>query len=165
MPIPTRLLSSIGAVGAAVAMAACSTSPQPVYPQGGGYPQGGYPSGGDPQQGQGNYAQFGRVTNVEYLRGGQSQGVAGAVVGGAVGGLAGHQIGGGSGRTAATVLGVVGGALIGRAIEQNTNRGGQDFYRVTVQMDNGGVRTFDYGQAPDVRIGERVRADGNQLFR
>ena len=43
--------------------------------------------------------------------------------------------------------------------------GGHDFYRVTVQFDNGGVRTFDYGQAPDVRIGDRVRADGNQLFR
>ncbi len=169
MPIPTRLLSSAVAISAAVAMTACATGPQPVgggYP--GNYPAGGYPQGGYPQggyQGQGNYAQFGRVSNVEYLRGGQSQGVAGAVVGGAVGGLAGNQVGGGSGRTAATVLGVVGGALIGRALEQNMNRGGQDHYRVTVQFENGSVRTFDYAQAPDVRIGDRVRADGNQLFR
>ena len=166
MPTPTRLLSSLGALCAAVAMTACTTAPQhPVggsYP--GSYPAGGYPQGGYPQ-GQGNYAEFGRVSNVEYLRGGQSQGIAGAVVGGAVGGLAGNQIGGGSGRTAATVVGVVGGALIGRALEQNMNRGGHDFYRVTVQLDNGSVRTFDYGQAPDVRIGDRVRADGNQLFR
>ena len=157
MQISQRLVSSLAVVTAAAALVACA-APGPYSNQYPNTPTTSYPS--NP-----GYAQFGRVTNVEYLRGGQSQGVAGAVVGGAVGGLAGHQIGGGSGRTAATVLGVVGGALIGRAIEQNTNRGGQDFYRVTVQMDNGGVRTFDYGQAPDVRIGERVRADGNQLFR
>lgn len=163
MPMPSRLLSSAGVVGAALVLAACASP----YPQQGGYPQQGYPQGGYPQQqGQGNYAQFGRVTNVEYLRGGQTQGVAGAVVGGAVGGLAGNQVGGGSGRTAATVVGVVGGALIGRAIEQNMNRNsGQDYYRVTVQMDNGSMRSFDYAQAPDVRIGDRVRADGNQLYR
>ena len=163
MPIRIRLLSSVGVVGAALTMAACTTYP----PQQGGYPPSSYPQqGGYPQQGQGNYAQFGRVTNVEYLRGGQSQGVAGAVAGGVVGGLAGNQVGGGRGRTAATVVGVVGGALIGRAIEQNMNRNsGQDYYRVTVQFDNGSVRTFDYAQAPDVRIGDRIRADGNQLFR
>ena len=114
MLMHSRLLSSVGVVGAALVLAACASP----YPQQGGYPQQGYPQGGYPQQqGQGNYAQFGRVTNVEYLRGGQTQGVAGAVVGGAVGGLAGNQVGGGSGRTAATVVGVVGGALIGRAID------------------------------------------------
>lgn len=163
MLMHSRLLSSVGVVGAALVLAACASP----YPQQGGYPQQGYPQGGYPQQqGQGNYAQFGRVTNVEYLRGGQTQGVAGAVVGGAVGGLAGNQVGGGSGRTAATVVGVVGGALIGRAIEQNMNRNsGQDYYRVTVQMENGSMRSFDYAQAPDVRIGDRVRADGNQLYR
>ena len=136
MLMHSRLLSSVGVVGAALVLAACASP----YPQQGGYPQQGYPQGGYPQQqGQGNYAQFGRVTNVEYLRGGQTQGVAGAVVGG---------------------------ALIGRAIEQNMNRNsGQDYYRVTVQMENGSMRSFDYAQAPDVRIGERVRADGNQLFR
>ena len=96
---------------------------------------------------------------------GQTSGVAGAVVGGAVGGLAGSQVGGGSGRTAATVAGVVGGALIGRALEQNMNRSNVDYYRVTVQFDNGSVRQFDYGQAPNVQIGDRVRADGDQLYR
>lgn len=162
MSVATRLLSSVGVVGTALAMAACTTYP----PQQSGYPAGSYPQAGYPQQGQGSYAEFGRVTNVEYLRGGQSQGVAGAVAGGVVGGLVGNQVGGGSGRKAATVAGVVGGALIGRAIEQNMNRNtGQDFYRVTVQFDNGTMRTFDYAQAPDVRIGDRIRADGNQLYR
>ena len=62
-------------------------------------------------------------------------------------------------------LGVVGGALIGRALEQNMNRNTVDHYRVTVQFDNGGTRQFDYAQAPNVQIGDRVRADGDQLYR
>ncbi|NKE67084.1 glycine zipper 2TM domain-containing protein [Ramlibacter sp. RBP-2] len=41
----------------------------------------------------------------------------GAVIGAVVGGLAGNQIGGGSGRAAATALGVIGGALLGNSIE------------------------------------------------
>ena len=163
MKINPRLFSSAAVVTVAAALAACAApANQPVS---GAYPA--YPAGPNTYPANPQYANFGRVTNVEYLRGGTGTGgVAGAVVGGAVGGLAGNQVGGGSGRTAATVVGVVGGALIGRAIEQNMNRNsGQDFYRVTVQFDNGSVQTFDYAQAPDVRIGDRVRADGNQLYR
>ncbi|MBK6748163.1 glycine zipper 2TM domain-containing protein [Ottowia sp.] len=132
-------------------------------PVGGNYPSG-YPSNNYP--GNQAYGNYGRVSNVEYLRGGQSRGVAGAVIGGAVGGLAGNQVGGGSGRAAATVAGVVGGALIGRALEQNMGGGGgQEIYRVTVQFDNGSARAFDYAQPPNVQIGDRVRVDGNQLYR
>ena len=159
MQFKQRLLPSLAAVSAAALLAACA---QPGTPVGGNYP-GTYPTTSYPAGQQ--YSQFGRVTNVEYVRGGQSQGVAGAVVGGAVGGLAGSQVGGGSGRTAATVAGVVGGALIGRALEQNMNRNTVDHYRVTVQFDNGGTRQFDYAQASNVRIGDRVRADGDQLYR
>jgi uncharacterized protein YcfJ len=46
---------------------------------------------------------------------------AGGVIGGLAGGVIGNQIGGGSGRAAATVLGVVGGALLGNRIESNGN--------------------------------------------
>ena len=56
-------------------------------------------------------------------------------------------------------------ALIGRAVEQNSNRGGQGVYRVTVQMEDGGTRSFDYAEPPNVQVGERVRVDGNQLYR
>lgn len=104
------------------------------------------------------------MADVRYVQNGGSSGVAGTVIGGAVGGLAGHQVGGGSGKTAATIIGAVGGALVGRAIEQNTSRG-QGVYRVTVQLDNGGARTFDYAEPPNVQVGERVRVDGNQLYR
>lgn len=161
MALTPRVFSSLAVVSAAAALVACA---QPAPLGGNTYPVGSYPTTTYPA-GQGQYAQFGRVTNVEYLRGGQTSGVAGAVVGGAVGGLAGSQVGGGSGRTAATVAGVVGGALIGRALEQNMNRSNVDYYRVTVQFDNGSVRQFDYGQAPNVQIGDRVRADGDQLYR
>jgi uncharacterized protein YcfJ len=47
--------------------------------------------------------------------------VGGAVIGAVIGGILGHQVGGGSGRDAATAVGVVGGAAIGA----NTNRDGR----------------------------------------
>jgi len=155
MNIQSKRLSSLAALGAAVLLAGCA-----YPPAGSSYPAG-YPSAGSA-----TYAQYGRVTNVEYLRGNaSSSGVAGTVVGGAVGGLAGHQVGGGRGRTAATIVGAVGGALIGNAIERNMAGNGRDVYRVTVQLDNGAVRSFDYAQAPNVQIGDSVRVDGNQLYR
>ena len=49
----------------------------------------------------------------------------GAVIGAVVGGLAGNQIGGGSGRAAATALGVLGGALMGNSIEGNQAQAAQ----------------------------------------
>ncbi|MBS0415272.1 MAG: glycine zipper 2TM domain-containing protein [Proteobacteria bacterium] len=151
-----RWVSFAGAAVAAAALAGCAA---PGYYQPG---QGAYPAG---QPASAGYSQFGRVADVRYVQGSGSSGVAGTVIGGAVGGLAGHQVGGGSGKTAATIIGAVGGALVGRAVEQNTSRGGQGVYRVTVQMDNGGTRTFDYADAPSVQVGDRVRADGNQLYR
>lgn len=47
---------------------------------------------------------------------------AGAVVGGVAGGVIGNQFGGGTGRAAATALGVIGGALLGNRVESNTNQ-------------------------------------------
>ncbi len=44
---------------------------------------------------------------------------AGAVIGGVAGGVLGNQIGHGSGRAAATALGVIGGAVLGNTIEGN----------------------------------------------
>ena len=140
---------------AALALAGCAS---PGYQQGQGYyPPQGYPTGG------GAYPQYGQVVDMRFLGGGSS-GVAGAAVGGVVGGVVGHQFGGGTGNTAATILGAVDGALVGNAIERNANRE-QGVYRVTVQMQNGAMRTFDYGSPPNVGMGDRVRVDGNQLYR
>ena len=156
MVLKQRLFSTLAAASA-LALLGCA-SPGYYQPTGGAYPASAPVSNA-------GYAQFGRVADVRFLQGNGSSGVAGTVIGGAVGGLAGHQVGGGSGKTAATIIGAVGGALIGRAVEQNSNRGGQGVYRVTVQMEDGGTRSFDYAEPPNVQVGERVRVDGNQLYR
>ena len=114
------------------------------------------------------YVQYGRVSNVEFMRTQQpgSTSGAGAVLGGVVGGVLGHQIGKGTGRDVATVAGAVGGALVGNTIERNRAPGSvSEFYRVSVQLDNGTMRAFDYATAPNVRIGDRVRIENDQLYR
>lgn len=112
--------------------------------------------------------QYARVTSVDLVSPqAPSTGIgAGAVVGGVVGGLLGRQVGSGTGQDLATVAGVVGGALIGNAIQNNQMPAtAQQVYRVTVRQDNGVSRTFDYAEQPNVRVGDRVRVENNQLYR
>lgn len=111
--------------------------------------------------------QYGRVTQVELVRmQPQAAPGVGAVIGGVVGGVLGHQVGSGTGKDLATVAGVVGGAVVGNAIEKNRAPAAvSEVYRVTVQQDNGVVRSFDYAAQPGVRIGERVYVENNQLYR
>lgn len=157
---------ALGAVAMA-SLTACVSNPNHGHP---GYGQGrAYPSQPAVVQ-QPAHAQYGSVTGVDLVRaqgGVAGQGVVGTVAGGVVGGALGSQVGKGSGRRAATVAGAIGGALIGRAIEQNMGGAGygHDVYRVTVRLDDGYTRTFDYAEAPNVRVGDRVRVDGNQLYR
>ena len=163
MKTTQRWIATATAVTSIAVLSACASPYNQPYNQ--PYPQqqgSSYPAG----QQQGNYAQLGTVSNVQMVRGQGGNGLTGAVVGGVVGGLAGNQVGGGRGRTAATIAGVAAGALIGNAVEQNSTRTqGRDYYRVTVQMDNGRMENLDYADAPNVRIGDRVRLDGNQLYR
>ncbi|MBR6976726.1 MAG: glycine zipper 2TM domain-containing protein [Ottowia sp.] len=148
---------------AALAIAGCAS---PYQQQ--GYYGGGYQQQSQPIQG-GYYQTYGTISNVEYISNtGASTGgtVAGTVIGGAVGGLAGHQVGKGRGRTAATVAGAIGGALLGQAMAHDAARGsGTPYWRVTVQLDGGGVRQFNYANDPGVAIGTRVRVEGDQLYR
>ena len=134
------------------------------YPSQSQYPaQGQYPA----QAQQGNQAEYGRVNNIEaFQTQQQAQGSGlGAVLGGVAGAVLGHQVGGGTGRDVATVAGAVGGAVAGNAIEKNRNPGVGQAYRVTVQVDNGGMRAYDVPATGDLRIGDRVRVQGGQLFR
>ncbi len=147
-------------LAATVALVGCTNVPLYGDPGGGNRPvSAGYPVS------QNSYAQWGQVTRVEMVRGERTSGTLGTIAGGVVGGVAGNQVGGGSGRTIATVVGAVGGALIGRTIEQNTRQPGEDHYRVTVRMEDNSVRDFDYREPPNVREGERVRVEGDQLYR
>lgn len=155
-----RFWKAMTAAAVLTALSACANYPG-MAPT---YPATSYPTATAPA-----IAQFGRVTNVELVRTQQqpSTGIgAGAVVGGVVGGVVGHQVGRGTGRDIATVVGAVGGALVGHAIEKGrTPPTVTEIHRVTVQQDNGIVRAFDYATPPNVRIGDRVRVENDQLYR
>ena len=85
---------------------------------------------------------------------GQGTGL-GAVAGGVTGAAAGSQLARGNGRTALGLLGAVGGAYAGHAIE--TNLRSDSSYRVTVRMDDGTKRTVYPSTAPAFAVGEKVR--------
>lgn len=116
-------------------------------------------------------SQYGTVTDVQAMSGGSTLGnYAGAAIGAVVGGVGASQyaLRNDKDRRYSTAIGAVAGALAGEAIQQNTSgvaRTGQPFYRMTVRLDNGQVRTFDYPQSPGVAIGTRVRVEGNQVYR
>ncbi len=88
---------------------------------------------------------------------------AGAVIGGVVGGVLGHQVGGGRGKDAATAAGVVGGAVVGHQIEKSRNQ--NEAYRIGIRLENGGYQTLTQKDAPDLRVGDRVRIDNSVLYR
>lgn len=160
----------------ALGLTACAPYPQRAYPSQ-SYPQPyaqSYPS----QQG---YAQppayqaardpqgteYGYLSNIEMLRApsqGRTSG-GGALLGAVVGGLLGNQIGGGSGRAAATAVGIFGGAVAGNAIEGQGAQAGGSVYRLTIQLDNGGMRAYDVPSPGDLRPGERVRLYQGQISR
>jgi outer membrane lipoprotein SlyB len=87
------------------------------------------------------------------------------VLGAVVGGVLGHQIGGGSGRAAATGVGVIGGALAGNAIEARNNNAGPSGYRIVISLDQGGQRDYDVSSPGDLRVGDRVRVVNGQISR
>ena len=83
----------------------------------------------------------------------------GTVAGGVLGGLLGHQMGGGSGKTAMTVLGAAGGAYAGNTVEKNMNK--VTVYAVRVRMDDGSTRHFEVHNA--VALGSKVVIEGKNL--
>jgi outer membrane lipoprotein SlyB len=106
----------------------------------------------------------GAVTGVKQVTiQGEQANVLGSIAGGVLGGVLGHQVGGGRGRDLATVAGALGGAYAGNRIQNNMNK--KIVYRVSVRMDNGTTRTFDYAEDPGLRTGTRVKVDGKGLGR
>lgn len=89
--------------------------------------------------------------------------VLGTIAGGVLGGVLGNQVGGGSGRDLATIAGAVGGAYAGNRVENNLNR--KQVHRVSVRLDNGPTRSFDYAEDPGLKAGARVRVENNALAR
>jgi outer membrane lipoprotein SlyB len=101
----------------------------------------------------------GTVESVQAVRQkGQGTGV-GAVAGAVLGGVVGHQFGSGSGRTAMTALGAVGGGVAGNEVERRSRSVTR--FKVQVRMDDGSHRTF--WRSDSVAVGSRVVADGKSL--
>jgi outer membrane lipoprotein SlyB len=161
----SRLTTVVAGGVAAAMLAACSTYPvaTTTYPTVSTttYPVATYPVAG---------IEYGRILNIEYMPVGTAapsgSGILGAVVGGLAGAALGSTIGGGSGRAAATVLGGVAGAAVGSQIARNqqgvTTMAG---YRITVQTDQGVVRTYEVPATGDLRVGDRVRVDNGVIYR
>jgi outer membrane lipoprotein SlyB len=112
-------------------------------------------------QGQSSCKDCGVVQSVNTVQQqGQSSGV-GMVAGGVVGGVVGHQIGSGRGNTVATIAGAGLGAVAGNQIEKNTKT--KTSWSVSIRMDNGALRTFNYSSQPAVVAGDRVKlVDGGK---
>lgn len=83
----------------------------------------------------------------------------GTVAGGVLGAVLGNQVGHGGGRTAATILGAVGGGFAGNAIEGHVRK--ETVYQVGVRMEDGSQRLVEVARAPSV--GSRVTVEGNVL--
>ena len=109
---------------------------------------------------------YGQVRSIESVGVAQDQPHGGgAVLGGLVGAVVGRQMADGHrGENVGMVVGAVGGALIGNEIEKNSRRD-QNGVRINVQLDQGGARSFEFKSAGELRVGDRVRIDGNQLTR
>ena len=105
----------------------------------------------------------GTVTSVRVVKRQGDAGLLGPIAGGAVGGLVGSQIGGGSGKTIATIAGAAGGAALGTEMERRHKA--TSTYVVNVRLNDGTTRSFNYGSAPGVQQGDRIRVVDDRLVR
>ncbi|MEO6353970.1 MAG: glycine zipper 2TM domain-containing protein [Burkholderiaceae bacterium] len=108
---------------------------------------------------------YGTIESIQLARADNNSSGTGAIVGGLVGGLLGNQVGGGSGKSVATVAGVVGGALVGNNIEKNRNTQSADMYQIRVRLDNGDSATVVQDRVDDLRIGNRVVVSDGRVYR
>ena len=150
----------LGLTAAALALGACASDP---YYGSNRYNEPRYVSS-DRYDNRVAYNDFGRVVAIDVVGapGGHTSG-AGAVVGGIVGGVIGHQIGSGRGNDVATAAGAIGGAVAGNEVERRRN--GDEDYRVLVEFSDGRRAEFVQHDLNGIRVGDRVRVDGNRLYR
>jgi len=105
-------------------------------------------------------ASCGVVEAIQVAEEPQRTGLLGAIAGGIIGAILGDQVGHGNDRTAARVLGAVGGAYAGHQIERHSRPGRH--YDVVVRLPNGDRRTVAFSSAPPLKVGDTVNfADGN----
>ena len=85
----------------------------------------------------------------------------GTIGGAAAGGLLGSTIGHGKGRSAATLLGALGGGYAGNRVENNIHR--RVAYVVSIRFENGHYENFTYQRVP-FSIGQHVRKEHGALY-
>lgn len=94
-------------------------------------------------------------------RKGKASGV-GAVGGAVAGGVLGHQLGGGKGKTALTVLGAVGGGLAGNEVEKNMKK--HTVWVTSVTFKDGKRHKYEQAANPGLKAGDVVRlANGHPV--
>lgn len=116
------------------------------------------------------HSRYGVVNSIQTVqtndRAGNGSGMgAGAVLGGVVGGLLGNQVGGGRGRAVATAAGAIGGVLVGNEMEQRNSVQVRNMYQISILLDDGTHQTITQDSVSDLRVGNRVRIEGEQVYR
>jgi outer membrane lipoprotein SlyB len=151
----------LAALGSAIASLLLSGCAEPVTRTTHVYEAPGYPSRSPVMS-----TRFGTVERIDVIETEHGDSGGGAMLGALVGGVVGNQVGHGVGRAAATALGAFGGAVVGDHVERNdaAARSGT-VYRVFVQFDDGGHRSFDYRSLNGLHTGERVRLQYGMLDR
>jgi outer membrane lipoprotein SlyB len=105
---------------------------------------------------------YGVVDSIDVIRANDS-GIAGTVIGGVIGGVLGNQVGGGRGKTAATIVGAAGGAVVGHEIDKNNQ--GPDSYQVRVRIDRDRFQTVTQDDVSDLQVGSRVVIENDHVYR
>ena len=181
-----RFASLVGGTAALAMLAACGSNPMqptasypstPVYPSVSTAPSAStnYPSAGV-QGTQTAAVEWGRVTDIQTVEMGATsatnpsvgRAIAGGIIGAVVGNIAGKHINSGDNRSATTALGGVAGAAIGSRMGQGgtqSSGAASPAYRVTVQTDQGQMRTYEVAALGDLRVGDRVRVENNVIYR
>lgn len=148
-------LKSATALATILALGACAdmnTNRAPTT-----YPQ--------PTQSSTVYSGYGVVQTIDLVGQSNTGGIpAGAILGAVIGGVLGNQVGGGSGKTAATVIGAAGGAYAGNEIEKR-NQQQAEAYKFTIRMSDGTYQTLTQVSHADIRVGDRVRIDNGVVSR
>lgn len=113
---------------------------------------------------QADTSRYGAIESIQAMRSANTTTGAGAAAGGLVGGLLGNQVGGGSGKTVATIAGVVGGALVGNTLEKN--RSAQpEMYEIRIRLDSGDIATVKQESIYEMHPGNRVRVADGRVYR
>ena len=108
-------------------------------------------------------ADCGKVVAVTMTEKAGEGGAVGIIAGGATGAVLGHQVGGGTGKDLATIAGAVGGAYVGKKLEEKMKT--HKVWTVSVQYAAGSKNSFDFNQAPGLRVGDQVKNSGNTIVR